>query len=173
MSAVEEYHAFVGAADGYATRDLADAAIAELEAEYDKATTAYLNEVKRAEQAEANSEELHQRLLDELAKNALTPTGRDRLEQAEAELEALRCEVKMFRDDAHAADEELAALRGRRCQDCRMEEGCKVYMALTAHFYEPWSCCHWTARAEEGSVDGEHLTGCLCPTCRRKTGGRS
>ena len=45
----------------------------------------------RAEQAEAERDEFQQRLLDELAKNALTPTGRERLEQAEAALaEAIR-----------------------------------------------------------------------------------
>jgi hypothetical protein len=59
----------------------------------------------------AERDDFQQRLLDELAKNALTPTGRDRLEQAEAAAGAAGFEVALLRD-------ELEALKGRRCETC-------------------------------------------------------
>jgi adenine C2-methylase RlmN of 23S rRNA A2503 and tRNA A37 len=100
MSKLEEYRAFAASERGRGvniTTALADAAIAELEATLAeqnfraKQLFEQRNELKqRAEQAEAERDDFQQRLLDELAKNALTPTGRDRLEQAEAENKRLR-----------------------------------------------------------------------------------
>jgi hypothetical protein len=64
----------------------------------------------RIAELEAERDDFQQRLLDELAKNALTPTGRDRLEQAEAELDAL--DVKYV-----TVQHELAALKC--CGNCK------------------------------------------------------
>jgi hypothetical protein len=51
MSALEEYNAYVGAADGHVTRDLADAAIAELQDKLDRAQEYARIEVKRKNEA--------------------------------------------------------------------------------------------------------------------------
>ena len=65
--------------------------------------------MKRRE-VEAARDEFQQRLLDELAKNALTPTGRDRLEQAEAALatESLKWQDESLKNLIRAGEAEAA-----------------------------------------------------------------
>lgn len=74
--------------------------------------------MKRRE-VEAARDEFQQRLLDELAKNALTPTGRDRLEQAEAALatESLKWQDESLKNLIRAGEAEAAlAERDRMMQ---------------------------------------------------------
>ena len=80
-----------------------------------------------------------------------------RYQEAEAELAALKGQIerlnKMSRDFVHRIYNDKPAGKGAFWTPGEVQ-------ALL------FDC----ARAEEGG-GGEHLTGCLCPTCKRKTGG--
>ena len=95
---------------------------------------------------------------------------RERIAELEATRNELMATVEQVVGRLDKANGELAKYKWMTRQGLIAEYGAQQldaeYEAQLMGLLET----EYVARAEEGG-EGEHLTGCLCPTCKRKTGG--
>ena len=86
-----------------------------------------------------------------------------RAERAEAELAALKtAELSEHRLAREEAEQELAALKGRRCGKCNYFAGCEIYSMAWAEGERSvdFACSRWAARAEEGTSEDTYAGQC-------------